>query len=305
MNPAAPHPSETGFEPRRIEVETLPPGRLRSALKRLAAEPLLHFFILSTVLWGIHAHLQARSQLSLITVSKALTAQLTEHYRQQYGASPTPRQLDALIDSAITEEMSYRQAIKLGLDQNDEIVRRRLIQKYEFLQQDLATPRDPTQAAAQDFYDHHLERYAVPERLTFTHVYFSPDRRGDVGARDAAATLATALSARGITRAANEGDTYPGPTDFVGVTAEEMARVFGRDGLSQEIGAAPIGHWSSPLRSGFGWHIVYVAERTPARQARLDEVRDRVTEDFLEVGRARRKAEASAVLRSQFEVVHE
>ena len=305
MNPAAPHTSETAFEPRRIEEKASPLVRVRRAARRLAAEPLVHFFVLSAVLWGIHAHLQTRSQLSRITVSKALTTQLAEHYRQQYGASPTPRQLDALVDTALTEEMSYRQAIKLGLDQGDEIVRRRLIQKYEFLQQDLATPRDPTQAEMQDFYDHHLERYTVPERLTFTHVYFSPDRRGDVGARDAAATLATALSARGITRAANEGDPYPGPTDFVGVTAEEMARVFGRDGLSQEIGAVPIGHWSSPLRSGFGWHIVYVVERSPARQARLDEVRDRVTEDFLEAGRAQRKAEAIAVLRSQFEVVHE
>lgn len=301
---ATPAP-EAMLASRCIDNEAVSAGGIWTAAKRVAGEPLVHFFVLGAMLWGIHAYLQTRSQASRIVVSKALTAQLAEHYRQEYGASPTAPQLDALVDTAITEEISYRQAIQLGLDQGDEIVRRRLIQKYEFLQQDLSTPRDPTQAEIQDFYDRHLERYVVPERFTFTHVYFSPDRRGDVGARDAAASLASALSVRGVTRAPNEGDVYPGPADFVGVTAEEMARAFGRDGLSQEIGAVPVGHWSSPLRSGFGWHIVYVGDRSAARQATLDEVRDRVTEDFLEAERARRKAQATAVIRSQFEVLRE
>jgi hypothetical protein len=279
--------------------------RLFAVAQRLAQEPLLHFFILSAVLWAIHAHLQARPESSRITITQALTHQLAEHYRQQYGVPPSSRQLDALVESAITEEIAFRQAIKLGLDQGDEIVRRRLIQKFEFLQQDLATPRDPTPAEALEFYARHAERYVLPERLTFTHVYFSPDRRGDMGAKDAAAALAVALNLRGVTRAPDEGDPYPGPADFVGVTPEEITHVFGRDGLSQDIAEATTGHWTSPLRSGYGWHIVYVTRREPARRAAFDEMRDHVTEDFREAERSRRNAEASAELRSQFEVVRE
>ncbi len=279
--------------------------RLFAVAQRFAHEPLLHFFVLSAVLWAIHAHGYARPESSRITITQAFTDQLAEHYRQQYGVAPSPRQLDALVDNAITEEIAFRQAIKLGLDQGDEIVRRRLIQKFEFLQQDLATPPDATPAEVSEFYFHHAERYVLPERLTFTHVYFSPDRRGDMGAKDAAAALAAALNLRGVTRAPDEGDPFPGPADFVRVTSEEIAHVFGRDGLSQDLAATTPSHWTSPLRSGYGWHIVYVTARDPGRRAAFDEVKDQVKEDFREAERARHNAEASAALRSQFEVTRQ
>jgi hypothetical protein len=276
-----------------------------AAVKRLSREPLVHFFLLSAVLWGIQAHFQAHSPPARITVSKSLVARLADQYRRQYGAAPSALQLDALIDQAITEEITYREAIKLGLDRDDEIVRRRLMQKYEFLQQDLATPRNPTPEEAMSFFTRHAERYLVPERLTFSHVYFSPDRRGDAGARDAAAALAAVLNLRGITRVSNEGDPFPGPAYFVGAPPEDIARVFGRNGLSESTGSLPAGHWSPPLRSGFGWHTVFVLERIPGRQAEFDEVRDRVIADFLEEERSRRNAAALGAVRSQYEVVRE
>ena len=265
----------------------------------------MHFILLSALLWAIYAHFQSPSPPSRITVSKIMTSQLAKHYQQQYGAEPSPQQLAALVDTAITEEMSYREAIRLGLDQDDEIVRRRLIQKYEFLQQDMAASRDPTPAEIEHFYAQHLERYILPARLTFTHVYFSPDRRGDVGARDSAATIAAALNAKGLARGANEGDPYPGPADFAGVTSAEIARVFGREGLSADIASVPVGHWSSPLRSGYGWHTVYIITRNPSRQAPLDEMRGQVKQDFLETERERKNAEAIAAMRSRFQVVRE
>ena len=127
---------------------------------------------------------------------------MADGYRRQYGAPPSPQQLDALVDRSITEEMIYREAVQVGLDKDDEIVRRRLIQKYEFLQQDINTPTPPTDAQLVHFYAVHPELYRVPERLTFTHVYFSPDSRGASGARNAAASLSTTLNGGTSTRAA-------------------------------------------------------------------------------------------------------
>lgn len=304
MNRTAPS-TDAGFDSARPAALLTAAHKAWRATQRLAHEPLVHFFVLSMVLWGIHAYIQPRSQLSRITITKAAAAQLAEHYRQQYGVLPSPSQLDALVDAAITEEISYRQAIKLGLDQGDQIVRRRLVQKYDFLQQDLAAPRDPTTAEAQDYYSRHAERYVLPERLTFTHVYFSPDRRGDAGAREATAALAAALNLRDVKRAAADGDPYPGPMDLIGATPEEIARVFGRNGLSQDIAAVPIGHWTPPLRSGFGWHTVYVTDRQPARRANFEEVYDQVTAHFREAESIRRTAEANAAMRSRFKIVRE
>jgi peptidyl-prolyl cis-trans isomerase C len=278
---------------------------LRTVVCRVAREPLMHFMLLGAVLWIAYSTLNTPARLSRITITKAQSLQLAEHYRQQYGVAPSSRQLEALIDNAVTQEMSFREALRLGLDRDDEIVRRRLIQKFEFLQQDLSTPPQPTDSVLKAFYDRHPQLYLLPARQTFTHVYFSPDRRGDLGARNAAAALSTALNRQGINRAPDRGDSYPGPSDFVSLTQEEIGRVFGREGLSQEIGALPLGQWSLPLRSGFGWHIVFLQGREPAHQAPFDEVRGRVESDFLEAERLKRNAESVNKMRGEFEITRE
>jgi len=214
-------------------------------------------------------------------------------------------ELKVLVEANTTEEVMYREALRLGLDKDDEIVRRRLVQKYEFLNQDLATPPEPTDGALRDYFQQHQEQYRLPDRVTFTHVYFSPDTRGEDGARAAAAALGARLDAQHATRAAEQGDRFPGPSDFAAAAREDLERALGREGLAQAVFGVAIGQWSGPLRSGFGWHCVYVSAREEARPAAFAEVRERVRSDWLEAERARRNADAIAALRAHFEIMRQ
>jgi peptidyl-prolyl cis-trans isomerase C len=280
-------------------------GVLLFRVGTLAREPFLHFVLLGAVIFGLSHYLDECARFTRITITQDQVRSLADNYRLQYGGFPTPQQLQALVDNFIKEEILYRQALKLGLDVNDEIIRRRLVQKYEFLEKDLATPAEPTASQLREYYRQHPDRYLRPATVTFTHVYFSLDGRGDRGARDAAQTLASNLNRRGATRAADQGDRFPGTADFSAVSREELGRVFGREGLAEAIFGVELNHWSAPLRSGFGWHTVYVTSRQPAKEAPFEEVRETLRVDYLEGQRDRRNTEAFAKLREGFQVVRE
>jgi hypothetical protein len=280
-------------------------GGLRSFLRRAVREPFLHFLLIGAVLFAVNEYLEERSKFTRIVITPDVVQGIAANYRLQYGMAPTGQQLDSLVDEYIREEVFYHQALKLGLDRDDEIIRRRLVQKYEFLQQDLALEQDPTREQLRSFYTRHQSDYRTPERVSFTQVYFSPDLRGEAGARADAQRMAAALAQRAATRAVEEGDRFPGPTDYAAASGEELSRVFGKQGLAAEIFSVAPNRWSEPLHSGLGWHLVYVSERRPAQLATFEQVQDTVRRDYLESERSRRNAQMYERLRRGFVIVRE
>lgn len=268
-------------------------------------EPLLHFLALGALLSAIHAYRSTHASADIIRINPQQVRAIAEHYRLQYAASPTPAQLDALVERSIDEEIAYREALRLGLDRNDEIVRRRLVQKFEFLQQDLAPPAEPARSQLQSYYQAHLARYRAPERLTFAQVYVSADRLGDAAARATVQKLGVRLDARHATQAGELGDIFPGPTNFSAVTRAEIERVFGREGLAQDIFAVEPGRWSAPLRSGFGWHSVFISARQPAAALTFEQAQERVRQDYREAEQARANARDKAELRRRYRILRE
>jgi hypothetical protein len=265
----------------------------------------VHFLILGAALFALGHYMDVRSRYTYITITKADVNRIATNYLRQYGAAPTTSELTGLVDRYIDEEMFYRESLRLGLDQGDEIVRRRLAQKYEFLQEDLSIPGESTEAELRAFYQAHRDRYRLPERVTFTQVYFSPDHRGEQGARRAAEEMALRLNRLKATRAADQGDQFPGPSDYSSVSGEELVRVFGEEGIAQEIFHIGLSHWSQPLKSGYGWHTVYVTSLEHAREDTFQDVHDAVRSDYREAERNRLDAEALDNLRKQFKIARE
>lgn len=271
----------------------------------LLREPFLHFLVLGAVLFGINQYLEARSRFTHIAITPQIVQGIAENYRLQYGSLPTPQGLDALVAARIREEVFYHEALRLGLDRDDEIIRRRLVQKYEFVQQDLDIVAEPSEQALRAFFDANQHRYQVPGTVSFSHVYFSADVRGEEGARVDAARMASSLAARGVNRAPDEGDPFAGPTDFARVSQDELARVFGREGLASGIFALEANRWSGPIVSGLGWHLVYVNSREPARSSSFDEVREVVRRDYLEAAQLKRNEAAYEKLKRGFVIERE
>jgi hypothetical protein len=192
-----------------------------------------------------------------------------------------------------------REGLALGLDKNDEIVRRRIAQKFDFLQQDQAAPREPSEAQLRGWYDSHKARFTEPARRSFEQRFYSPDQRGDAAAKALAASAAKAF---GSWQAATSGDSFPGPGTVVALAGDEVERVFGGTGFGAAVFAAPVGQWSQPLRSGFGWHVIRVTEARPAHPRSLEEACDDVRRDWIEADRQARNDAVWQALRTRYTV---
>jgi hypothetical protein len=273
-------------------------------VNRVLREPLVHFLAIGLFLFLLFALVNddQRNDGNRIDITDADVEQLVAIFRKQWQRPPNPQELQSLIDSRVREEVLYREGLAMGLDKDDTIVRRRLAQKVEFLMGDVSGVTEPDDATLQAYYDENAERYREPPRLSFSHIYFNTDRRGDQAATEAQALLERlrAASPR-VTQAPEEGDPFMLPRVYVDKRTDEIARDFGR-AFSQEITGLETKRWHGPVASAYGLHLVYIASREEASQPPLDQVRSRLTNDWLVEQRREADERIYERLRSRYEI---
>ena len=277
-------------------------GRAGRLARAAAAEPLVHFAVAGFALFLAAAAYQHQTDLHRIVITPAHVAELANQYALQFGDKPDPRTLDALIQRDVHDEVLFRQGQDLKLGQDDQIVRRRVVQKMQFLMQDLNAPPEPTDAQLQAYYDAHSAHYATPPRATFSHVYFSSDKGGDDAAKARAVAVLKTLK-DSTTRAPDLGDPFPDLYDFSAYEPEQIWRLFGHTPFADAVQTAPVGHWAGPFKSGYGWHLLYVDARETAAKPPLSQVREAVRTDYLQAAQDRSNQAAFDKLASQYRVV--
>lgn len=268
-------------------------------------EPLLHFLLIGGLLFGLFAltNKVATRGESVIKITQADIEQLQLLFQRQWQRSPTPSELQALVDGLIREEVLYREALALGLDRNDTIVRRRMAQKIEFLVGDTAVPTEPDDAALTTYYDKNKERYREPVRVSFSHIFFSNDKRGARAEKDAENTLKRFRASKQVPqRTAELGDRFMLADRYAEKGTDELAREFGGT-FAEEVAKAPVRQWYGPVTSGYGVHLVYVSTRTESRIVPLVDVRERVAADWLIDQRQEANDRVFERLRSRYEIV--
>ena len=289
---------------RTVKNAAAAPARPRAVMRRALREPLLHFLVAGLMLFLAAQAWRGAHDVRRIVVTPERTAELATKYRLQFGAPPTPAQLETLVESYVQEEALYREGKAMGLDRDDEIVRRRISQKVAFLQADRGLPAPPTDAQLRSYFDAHPADYATPVRTTFSHLYFSTDAVGEGPARARAAHALEILRAGGSPLDAG-ADPFPDLNDYTALAEAEAVRLFGDSELAHRLPVAPLGQWSGPYRSGYGWHLVRVDARSPASRAKLADVRDQVREDYLHAAQAAANVKALARLKARYTVVRQ
>jgi len=269
----------------------------------LVHEPFFQFLALGLLLWGVYQYTQTHDDRYVIRIGSAERERLAMTYRQQFGQAPTSEALKQLIDRRIREEIFLREGLALGLDRDDEIVRRRIVQKYEFLETDLAVPASPDPETLKRWFERNQARYLTPERVAFSQVYFSVDRDGEQAAKGRALATLDKLRAWHVTRAPTLGDAFPGPADVSALAPDEAARLFGESDLSQQLFKAPVGQWAGPYRSGYGWHLVCVTARAPPALPPWPEIRERVLVDYQDEQRRLANISAFEKLKAQYTII--
>jgi hypothetical protein len=240
-----------------------------------------------------------------IHVSPAQRQRLALAYQQQYAQRPTGEELQQLLDRYVTEEIFVREGLALHLDRDDEIVRRRIAQKFQFLQTDLSVPQDPAPGVLEDWFRRNQPRYMTPVRVSFVQIYFSPDRDGEARAQVRAVNALSRLHHAPGARVPELGDAFPAPGTAVALERDAVERLFGKSELSEALFAAPMAQWLGPIRSGYGWHLIYLTERKPSQPAVLDNVRSRVLADYLEEQRESLNAQAVVQLRAKYTIIRD
>src|SRR5262245_30888229 len=243
-------------------------------LGRIVREPLVHFGLLGAALFIVYRLLApAASDSSSIVISSDQVVSLAEQFRASWQRAPTREELERLIQARVRDEVLYREGLALGLDRDDPVVRNRIRQRMEVLAEDALTV-EPTTADLQTFLDAHPEQFALPASFSFEQIFFAPSRRG-------ASLDADARRARDVLEAGGRvrGDTTMLPAQMDRVGAADIKSVFGTD-VEASLHTLPIGTWSEPVQSSFGYHLVRVSARTPPTVPALTDVRDVVAREW-------------------------
>jgi len=269
---------------------------------RWLREPLVHFLVLGTAIFAL-AHLvgdPGDGRPDRIALSAGDVEQLATGFERTWQRAPTAEELAGLVEDRIREEVYYREALALGLDRDDTIVRRRLRQKMEFLSEDLAAT-EPTGAELEAWLRANPERFRIPPRTAFRQVFLSRERRGDRVRADAERLLATLRAGDGGVDPAALGDPLPLPAEGSDLSESEVARLFGT-GFAARLFALEPGGWEGPVESAYGVHLVFARERSPGRDPELAEVREAVAREWIAERRSRAREDFYRELRERYDV---
>jgi hypothetical protein len=269
-------------------------------------EPLLQFLAIGLLLFAVYhvrrGGIEKAEPSRRIEITSDDLRQIQVAWLAQGRPALTPAELASLVDDRVHEEILYREALSLGLDKGDTIVRRRLAQKIEFLFEDVAALREPTAQDLKTWHDAHPERFTEPPRATFRHLYFSPDSRPSRARDDASAVLGKA-SGKPIDWSGDAAgsDAFMFPDYYGDEPFDAVARTFG-PGFAKALFQQPVGRWSGPIESGYGWHLVFIDSMAPPRVPPLEEIESQVKSDWIEDQRARMREAAYAVMKARYEV---
>ena len=255
-------------------------------MKRLLQEPLLHFATLGALLFAGYGllHRSNEPEEGRIVVTQGKIENLRDAFIRVWQRPPTALELDGLIADYVREEVLAREAMALGLDRDDTVIRRRLRQKMEFIANDIATPAEPSEAELVEFLGAHPELFRIEPRFTFRHVYLNADRRGDALAQDAERLLVELNRAGDAVDFRKLGDATLLGAEFVDVSSGDVRREFDAE-FDQHLQQLPTGRWVGPLASGLGMHLIHVDAHAPGRMPELPEVRTTVAREWADARR--------------------
>lgn len=261
-------------------------------IRKAIREPLLQFLLLGALLfvWFEWKGGGSGPGSTRIAITPGLVEHLASSFARTWQRPPTDEELKGLIDEHVKEEIATREAIAMGLDKDDAVIRRRLRQKMEFLVEDGVDQAPPSDEELQQWMERHPEAFRAESRVALRQVYVSPERRGASARGEAERLLARLRAAGKDARVDALGDPSMLPRELPLGPLSEVTRAFGTE-FAARVDALTPGEWAGPLESPYGLHLVLVPERVAPSVPALADVRPLVEREFL-AERRRRELQA-------------
>lgn len=250
-------------------------------MKRLLKEPLLHFLLLGALIFGAYGMVSKRSttEPGQIVITQGQIENMAAGFTRTWQRPPTPEELTGLVRDRVREEVYCREAIAMGLDKDDTVIRRRLRQKMEFVSDDIAAQTEPTEVELNAYLHAHAEKFRTEARFTFRQVYLNPEKHGARLAGDAAQLLTQLQQGEKEADVAAMSDSFLLDHDFESASAGEVAKQFGAE-FAEKLVKLTIGQWQGPIESGYGVHLVNVSQRTEGHLPAVAEVGETVKREW-------------------------
>jgi hypothetical protein len=247
-------------------------------MRRFLSDPLLHFAALGLAFFAGFLLLNDDSpEAGEIIVSNARQQQLVAAFSRVWRRPPDSQELKGLIDDWVREEMANREALAMGLAENDAIIRRRLRMKYESFVDQIAASVEPTPEDLQAWYQSHIDEYREDARYSLSQRFFSSDRRED--ARGDAGKILATLADAGADIDPGIGDALAMPQTFRDNRESELRNRFGEE-FAKALASQPTQRWVGPIPSAYGYHLLYISDHAPARTPALAEIEATVSRDW-------------------------
>jgi peptidyl-prolyl cis-trans isomerase C len=268
---------------------------------------LVHFLLIGLALFVGYRVLnpapEAGTRSNVIELTNDDLIQMSVSWLAQGRPAPTAEQMRSLVEAKVREEVLVREALTLGLDKDDTIIKRRLAQKMEFLAEDLSAVPEPTNAELEIWFKQNAGRFAFAPRVSFRHLYFSPDRRGAQAHDDAQHALTKLADASADAPTAAElADPFMFQDSYGDSSPDGLVRLFGLN-FAQALFKLEAGSWQGPIESGYGWHLIFIDSITPRRVPAFEEVEVDVKSEWIEERRAAAKAKMYGSMRARYQVV--
>ncbi len=266
----------------------------KKPLWQFLKQPLVHFLVLGGLIFLAYAMTAdpaveaAADGGNTIVVDRAALLDYMQYQAQAFEpevfearlAEMSDEEIDALVAAYVREEALYREGLGMGMDQADYVIRQRIVQKVEFLLENLvAADINPTDADLQAYYDARVADYLSDSVYTFTHIFF--DGQADMaGARAKAVALLADSADIAFEQSSQHGDRYPFLQNYVERTRDFVGNNFSADFVAQLDALTPGENWQGPFASRYGWHLVMLRARTEPQTPPLADIRDRVVDDY-------------------------
>lgn len=279
---------------------------LTAMMKSVWREPLFQFLLLGGALFGLWTIRNPESTPAAppqprIVVEEARIDSLIDIFTKTRQRPPTPQELRGLIDEFLQEEMFYREALAMGLDKDDSIVRRRLRQKMELFVEDITSAAAPSEQQLAEFLKNHADQFRVDRKVAFRQIYFNPEKHADALEQELE-QLKAKLDADSDPE--EYGDPFLLPTVTELTAVRQLTQMFGGE-FGQEVFALETGEWQGPVASAYGAHLVFVEQKDEGRLPALDEIRSAVELEWFARRRSDAKQDFYEKLRGRYEIVIE
>jgi hypothetical protein len=262
----------------------------------LLTDPLTHFVVLGALVFTAYQLLNPSvgpDPERVIVVDEPSLVEFVQYRSKQFDEQQALKRLRGmsgtamteLIDEFVAEEALYRSAKRFGLEADDYVIRRRLVQKMDFMAEGVITPDSVVDdAVLQQFYANNHKRYFKPATVTFTHVFYGAQQRGTVAAQALAAATLVKLQKEAVTftQAPQFGERFAYQLNYVERPQEEVADHFG-EAMAGQLLALPVAanRWVGPLESTHGSHLVLVTNQQAGYQPEFSQVAAAVRQDYL------------------------